>query len=127
MEQKTLQTVNTAPPPKKKIMPETSTAICQKTVEEVYYTNLVTHISQAANQSSDKTEVARRWMNEKQYALFISSSSIVINIILILLTSTPGNGVTSDPVAIMMFFAVTVSELPSSLRTVTSLGPVIFP
>jgi len=39
----------------------------------------------------------------------------------------PGKGVTSDPVAIMMFLAETTSELPSDFMTVTSLAPVILP
>lgn len=42
-------------------------------------------------------------------------------------TSIPGKGVTSEPVAIRIFFVLTFSEEPSSLSTVTSLGPVIFP
>ena len=43
------------------------------------------------------------------------------------LTSIPGKGVTSDPVAMRIFLAVTTSELPSLLNAVTSLGPVIVP
>lgn len=42
-------------------------------------------------------------------------------------TGMPGKGVTSEPVAIRMFLVLTVSLEPSSLRTVTSLGPVILP
>ena len=41
---------------------------------------------------------------------------------------SPGNGVTSDPVAIMMFFVLTTSTmLPSGPMTDTSLAPVILP
>uniref|UniRef100_A0A8D9ANW7 Uncharacterized protein n=1 Tax=Cacopsylla melanoneura TaxID=428564 RepID=A0A8D9ANW7_9HEMI len=42
-------------------------------------------------------------------------------------TSIPGNGVTSDPVAIRMFLVFTSSLEPSGLRTVTVFGPVILP
>lgn len=42
-------------------------------------------------------------------------------------TSIPGNGVTSDPVAITIFFVLTTSLEPSSFKAVTSLVPVIFP
>lgn len=41
--------------------------------------------------------------------------------------SIPGKGVTSDPVAIRMFFVLTTSVEPSSFRAVTSFGPVILP
>lgn len=42
--------------------------------------------------------------------------------------SMPEKGVTSEPVAIRIFFVRTVSTtLPSSPRTETSFGPVIFP
>lgn len=44
-----------------------------------------------------------------------------------LLTSMPGKGVTSDPVAIRIFLVETFSVLPSFLNTVTSFGPVILP
>ena len=40
----------------------------------------------------------------------------------------PGTGVTSDPVAIMIFFVRTTSDtFPSGPRTETSLTPVILP
>ena len=39
--------------------------------------------------------------------------------LLMVLTSMPGKGVTSEPVAIMIFFVVTISSLPSLLSTVT--------
>lgn len=42
-------------------------------------------------------------------------------------TSRPGKGVTSEPVAIRMFFVLIFSVDPSGLSTVTSLGPVIRP
>lgn len=42
-----------------------------------------------------------------------------------LLTSIPGKGVTSDPVAIRMFFVFTFSCVPSFLWTVTSFIPLI--
>jgi hypothetical protein len=43
-------------------------------------------------------------------------------------SNEPGKGVTSDPVAIMMFFVFTTSTtLPSGPMTDTSLVPVIFP
>ena len=42
-------------------------------------------------------------------------------------TSTPGNGMTSDPVAMRMFLVGTVSLLPSFFVTVTSFVPVIVP
>ena len=40
-------------------------------------------------------------------------------------TSMPAKGITSDPVAIRMFFVCRVSVLPSALVTVTSLAPEI--
>ena len=42
-------------------------------------------------------------------------------------TSMPGNGVTSDPVAMRMFLVLTSSLEPSPFVTVTSLGAVIVP
>ena len=42
-------------------------------------------------------------------------------------TSIPGNGVTSEPVAIRIFFVLTISVVLSSFITETSLGPVILP
>uniref|UniRef100_A0A182QT11 Uncharacterized protein n=1 Tax=Anopheles farauti TaxID=69004 RepID=A0A182QT11_9DIPT len=42
-------------------------------------------------------------------------------------TSMPGNGVTSEPVAIMMFLVLIVSSLPSPFFATTVLGPVIVP
>jgi hypothetical protein len=39
----------------------------------------------------------------------------------------PGNGVTSDPVAMRMFLVLTSSLEPSSFVTVTSLGDVMLP
>ena len=43
------------------------------------------------------------------------------------LTSMPGNGVTSEPVAMIMFLAGTFISDPSSFITVTSFTPVILP
>ena len=43
------------------------------------------------------------------------------------LTSTPGKGVTSDPVGYENILVETFSSVPSFLNTVTSLGPVILP
>ena len=43
------------------------------------------------------------------------------------LTSTPGKGVTSEPVAMRIFLVATVSVEPSLLVTVTSLLPVMVP
>lgn len=45
----------------------------------------------------------------------------------IIQTGMPGKGVTSEPVAIRIFFVLTTSELPSDFNAVTSLGPVILP
>ncbi len=44
-----------------------------------------------------------------------------------LLTSIPGNGVTSEPTAKRIFLAVNVSLEPSSFFTVTWPGPLIEP
>ena len=43
------------------------------------------------------------------------------------LTSIPGNGVTSEPVAIKIFLVLTTSVDPSSFKAVTSLLPEILP
>lgn len=44
-----------------------------------------------------------------------------------LLTSIPGKGDTSDPVAIKIFLVLTTSEEPSSFKAVTWFTPVILP
>ena len=43
------------------------------------------------------------------------------------LTSMPGKGVTSDPVAMSIFFVETFSWEPSFFATDTSFGPVMVP
>lgn len=54
-------------------------------------------------------------------------SHVYHNIKKLIYTSIPGNGVTSDPVAIKIFFVAIFSSVPSLLTTVTSLGPLILP
>ena len=63
------------------------------------------------------------------YKLYITASLSIWKVTLWLqeLTSIPGKGVTSDPVAIRMFLVLTVSMDPSCFVTCTSFGFAILP